>query len=167
MNRDRKFFEDITCVFWCYSANPNFRGGQYQFLGNICTHFHLLTHPPPLNENFYVFHLPYFITTSSSPPHPLFIQSYFLLVSHILFSRCKIFTNRPWDPINLVLKSTEKVKPGFLLSLMCLFPESNGTKFWSHSFHLQNSDISQTRMDQKEDPTETNFDIFQIQKWIS
>ena len=77
----------------------------------------------------------------------------------------KVF--RPWDRINLVLKLTEKVKPGSLLSLMCMFPESNGTKFWSHSFHLQNSGILQTRMDQRGDPMKTNFDIFQIQKWIS
>ena len=39
------------------------------------------------------------------------------------------------------LNSTEKVKPGFLLSLMCMFPESNSTKLWSHSFQLQNSGI--------------------------
>ena len=48
-----------------------------------------------------------------------------------------------------------------------MFSESNGTKFWSHSFHLQNSGILQTRMDQRRDPMKTNFDIFQIQKWIS
>ena len=60
-----------------------------------------------------------------------------------------------------------KVKPGSLLSLMCMFPESNETKFQSHSFHLQNSGILQTRMDERGDPMETNFDIFQIQKWIS
>ena len=30
---------------------------------------------------------------------------------------------------NLVLNSTEKVKPVCLLSLMCMFSESNGTKF--------------------------------------
>ena len=68
---------------------------------------------------------------------------------------------RPWDQTNLVLNSIEKVKPGSLLSLMCMFPESNGTKFWSHSFHLQNSGILQTRMDQRGDPMKTNFDIFQ------
>ena len=44
---------------------------------------------------------------------------------------------RPWDQANLVLNSIEKVKPGSLLSLICIFPESDGTKFWSHSFHLQ------------------------------
>ena len=47
-----------------------------------------------------------------------------------------------------------------------MFHESNGTKFWSHSFHLQNSGILQTRMDQRENPMKTNFDIFQIQQWI-
>ena len=73
----------------------------------------------------------------------------------------------PWDQTNLVLNSIEKVKSAFLLSLMCMFPESNGTRFWSHSFHPENLDILQTRMNQKEDPMKTNFDIFQIQKWIS
>ena len=48
-----------------------------------------------------------------------------------------------------------------------MFPELNRTKFWSHSFHLQNLSILQIRMDQKEDPMKMNFDIFQIQKWIS
>ena len=28
-----------------------------------------------------------------------------------------------------VLNTSEEVKPGFLLSLMCLFPETNETKF--------------------------------------
>ena len=74
--------------------------------------------------------------------------------------------SRPWDQTNLVLNSTEKVKTGSLLSLMCMFPESNGTKFWSHSFHLQNSAILQT-MDQRGNPMKTNFDISQIRKWIS
>ena len=41
-----------------------------------------------------------------------------------------------------------KVKPGSLLSLMCMFPESNKTKFWSPIFHLQTSGTLQTRMDQ-------------------
>ena len=48
-----------------------------------------------------------------------------------------------------------------------MFPVLNGTKFWSHSFHLQNSGILQTRMDQRGDPIKTNFGIFQIRKWIS
>ena len=48
-----------------------------------------------------------------------------------------------------------------------MFPESNRRKFWSHSFHLQNSDILQTRMDKKGHPIKMNFDNFQIQKWIS
>ena len=42
-----------------------------------------------------------------------------------------------------------------------------GTKFWSNSFHLQNSCILQTKMDQREDTMKMNFDNFQIQKWIS
>ena len=69
---------------------------------------------------------------------------------------------RPWDQTNLVFNSIEKVKPGFLR----MFPELNGTKFWSHSFHLQNSGILQTRVDQRADPMKLNFDNFQIQKWI-
>ena len=58
---------------------------------------------------------------------------------------------------NLVLNSIENVKPGSLLSSMCVFPESNGTKFWSHSFHLQNSGILRTRMDQRDGPHENEF----------
>ena len=75
--------------------------------------------------------------------------------------------HRPWDLRNLVLNSIEKVKPGSLLSLMYMFPESKGAKFLFHSFHLQNSGILQTTIDQRGDPMKTNFDIFQIQKWIS
>ena len=48
-----------------------------------------------------------------------------------------------------------------------MFPKPNGTKFWSHSFHLQNSGILQTRMEQRWDPMKMNFDNFQLQKWIS
>ena len=70
----------------------------------------------------------------------------------------------PWDQTNLVFNSIEKVKYCFLLSLMWMFPESNET---NHSFHLQNSGILQIRINQREDPMKTNFDIFQIQKWIS
>ena len=75
-------------------------------------------------------------------------------------------SSRPWRQTNLNLNSIEKVKLSFLLSLMCKFPEFNGIKFWSHSFHLQNSGILQTRMEQREDPMLMNFDNFQIQKWI-
>ena len=64
----------------------------------------------------------------------------------------------------LVLNSSEKVKTGFLCSLMCIFHELNETKFLSHSFHHQNQGILQTRKDQKGDPLKMNFDIFQIQK---
>ena len=56
---------------------------------------------------------------------------------------------------------------GFLLSLMCMIPESSGTKFWSHCFHLQNSCILQTRMDQRGHLMKINFGNFQIQKLIS
>ena len=48
-----------------------------------------------------------------------------------------------------------------------MFPESNGSKFWSHSLCLQNSDIFQTGMEQRGNSMKMNFDIFQIQKWIS
>ena len=57
--------------------------------------------------------------------------------------------------LEFILNSIERLKHGFLLSSICMFPESNGTKFWFYSFHLQNSGISQTRM---------NFDNFQIKK---
>ena len=43
-------------------------------------------------------------------------------------------------------------------------PESNGTKFRLHSFHLQNSGVLQTRMDQRGDLMKMNFDNFQVQK---
>ena len=67
---------------------------------------------------------------------------------------------KPWDQTTLFLNWIEKVEPGFLLSLMCIFSESNGIKFWSNSFHLQNSAILQTRMDQRGDPMKMNFDNF-------
>ena len=38
------------------------------------------------------------------------------------------------------------------VKFMCMFPESNGRKFWFHSFHLQNSGISKTRMNQRGTP---------------
>ena len=40
---------------------------------------------------------------------------------------------------NLVLNSKEKVKPVFLISLMCIFPESNETKFYltTDTFKIQ------------------------------
>ena len=77
-----------------------------------------------------------------------------------------IYIIGPWYQTNLVLNSADKVKPGFLLSLMCMFPESNGIKLWSYSFHLQNSGILQTRIDQRGNPMKINFDILQILKWI-
>ena len=73
----------------------------------------------------------------------LFSTKYFLLNIN-----CRGLYYRRWDQTNLVLKSIEKVKPGFLLSSICMLPESNGIKFWSHSFHLLNSGMLQTRMDQ-------------------
>ena len=41
-----------------------------------------------------------------------------------------------------------------------MFPEPNGTKFWSHSFHLQNSGTLQTRMDQRGTPWKWILTIF-------
>ena len=38
-----------------------------------------------------------------------------------------------------------------------MFPELNGTKFCSRSFHLQISDILQTRTDQSGDHMKINF----------
>ena len=73
------------------------------------------------------------------------------------------FLYRPWDQTNLVLNSIDKLKLGSLLSLMCMFPELNGTKFWSHICHLQNSCILQTRMDQRGDPMKMSSNT----KWIS
>ena len=55
----------------------------------------------------------------------------------------------------------------FLLSLMCMFPILNETKFWSHSFHFIYSSILHTRMDQRGDPKKMNFGNFQIQNRIS
>ena len=43
---------------------------------------------------------------------------------------------------------------------MCEFPELNGTKPLSHSFHLQNSGILQTRMGQRGDPLKWILTIF-------
>ena len=67
---------------------------------------------------------------------------------------------RPWDQTNLVPNSIEKLKPGSLVSLKCMFPESNGTKFWCPSFQLQNSGILQTRMDQRGYLMKINFENF-------
>ena len=50
---------------------------------------------------------------------------------------------------NLVDNSIVKVKHGFLPSVICMFPELNGTKFRSHGFHLQKSGIFQTREHQR------------------
>ena len=47
-----------------------------------------------------------------------------------------------------------------------MFPDLKGTKFWLHSFHLQNSGNLQTRMDQRGNQMKMNFDNFQIQNWI-
>ena len=54
----------------------------------------------------------------------------------------------------------KKKKPGFSLSLMCMFPESNETKFWSHSLHLQNSGTLQTRTDERTTPLKWILAIF-------
>ena len=66
-----------------------------------------------------------------------------------------------------VLNSIEKVKPGFLLSSMCIFSELNKTKSSSHSFHLENSGILQIRMGKRRHPMKINFDNFQMEKWVS
>ena len=66
--------------------------------------------------------------------------------------------------LKFILNLIEKVKPGFLLFSMCLLPESNGTKFQSHSFHLENPGILHARMDQRGDPIKMNFNNFQMQK---
>ena len=42
-------------------------------------------------------------------------------VSGIYKTHYSIKVIRPWDQTNLVFNSTERVKPGFLLSLMCMF----------------------------------------------
>ena len=74
------------------------------------------------------------------------------------YSEIQNFENcRPWNQTKLVLNSIEKEKPGSLFSLMCMFPESNGKKIWSHSFYLQNSGILQTRMGQRVGPHENKF----------
>ena len=58
----------------------------------------------------------------------------------------------------MVLISIEKVKPRFSLSLMFIFSESNEANFWSHSLHLQNSGILQTRTDERKGrPHENEF----------
>ena len=62
--------------------------------------------------------------------------------------------------MEFVFNSIEKVKPVFLPFSMCIFFESNGTKSYFHSFHLQNSRILQTRMGQRGNPMKMNFDFF-------
>ena len=74
--------------------------------------------------------------------------------------KLKFSTYRPWDLKNVVLNSIEKVKPGFLLSLMCMFPELSETKFWSHSLHLQNSGNLQTKIDERRTPWKWVLTIF-------
>ena len=89
-------------------------------------------------------------------PRPVYIHqlSNFLVSGTDLEDTLKI--------LEFILNLIEKVKPGLLLSSMCMFPESNGTKFEYNSFHLQNSGILQTRIDQKGDPMKLNFDNFQM-----
>ena len=53
-----------------------------------------------------------------------------------------------------------KSKFWFLFSLMCMFPESNETKFWSRSLHLQSSGILQTRVDERRTPWKWILAIF-------
>ena len=68
--------------------------------------------------------------------------------------------------LEFILNSIEKVKSGLLLSSMRMFPESNGTNFWSQSVRLQDPGILQARIAQSGDSMKKNFDNFQIQKWI-
>ena len=53
-----------------------------------------------------------------------------------------------------------KSKTWFLTFLDLYVSESNKTKFWPHSFNLQNSSILQTRMDQKGTPWKWILTIF-------
>ena len=79
------------------------------------------------------------------------------------FEKTKIaFQTMRYDKFGL--NSIEKVKPVSEIFFICMFPKLNGTKFWSHSFDLQNSGILQTIMDQRGDPAKMSFENFQIQK---
>ena len=49
--------------------------------------------------------------------------------------------------LEFIISFIEQIKPGFSLSSMCRFPELNGIKSLSYSFHLQNSGILKTRID--------------------
>ena len=66
------------------------------------------------------------------------------------FEKTKItFQTMRYDKFGL--KSIERVKPVSEIFFICMFPKFNGTKFWSHSFHLQNSGILQTRINRRGD----------------
>ena len=69
--------------------------------------------------------------------------------------------------LEFILNSIEKVKPWYFTFLNVYASSIKGIKFWSHRFHLQNSGILQTRMDQKRNSIKMKFNNFQIQKWIS
>ena len=64
------------------------------------------------------------------------------------------------SPIN------RKSKTWFLTFLNVYVSESNKTKFWPHSFHLQNSSILQTRMDQRGTPWKWILTIFKCKNEV-
>ena len=69
---------------------------------------------------------------------PVFVSSFVVLDHETTLNILEFFLN-----------SIKKSKSWVLLSSMCMFPQLNGTKFWYHNFHLQNSGALQTRIDQK------------------
>ena len=90
----------------------------------------------------------------STKLHFYFKMTFFYLYGSLVHIISSLFSHFIDHEITLniskfILNSIEKVKPGFSFFSMCIFPESNGTKTWSHSFYLQNSGILQTRMDQR------------------
>ena len=62
----------------------------------------------------------------------LFIKHFLKLTEKCADKTCKHVTMLDHEItlkiLEFILNSIEKVKLGFLLSLMCMFPESNGTK---------------------------------------
>ena len=68
--------------------------------------------------------------------------------------------------LEFILNSKEKVRPGCFTFLSVYVSWIERDKILIHSYHLQNSDILHTRMDQRV-PIKTNFGNFQIRKWVS
>ena len=64
----------------------------------------------------------------------------------------------------MVLNSREKVKPGFLLSLMSMFPESNENKILISQPTPAKFRYFPCQIGRKEDPMKMNFGNFQTQK---